>query len=227
MSGDTNIVGFACWFARICFTVRGVDLICSTTDLSCCLFDRRERLGQTPFGSRRSVSSWYQSRRVSHGVICYWDRSAEFVLLVKLLPEASKPKHRYLFVQEAWSFLLWRSNLSCWFRSDLSLFYYQYALLFTASRQSRSDFCWFPSRRSSSRWTFIRGVFVAWSIYPVSSYSTFPARADRANICDRACFWIAGRVARSRTEPVWGWVVSARALLLAIDLESWGVVISL
>jgi hypothetical protein len=32
MSGDTNIVGFACWFARIYFVVRGVDLICSTTE---------------------------------------------------------------------------------------------------------------------------------------------------------------------------------------------------
>jgi hypothetical protein len=32
MSGDTNIVGFACWFARICFAVRGVDLISSTTE---------------------------------------------------------------------------------------------------------------------------------------------------------------------------------------------------
>jgi hypothetical protein len=67
MSGDTNIVGFACWFIRICFVVRGVDLICSTNDLSCYLFDRRERLGQTPFGSRWSASSWYQICRVSHG----------------------------------------------------------------------------------------------------------------------------------------------------------------
>jgi hypothetical protein len=67
MSGDTNIVGFACWFVRICFAIRGVDLIYSTTDLACCLFDRRERLGQTPFGSRWSASSWYQICRVSHG----------------------------------------------------------------------------------------------------------------------------------------------------------------
>jgi hypothetical protein len=35
--------------------------------LSCCLFDRRERLGQTPFGSCWSVSSWYQICRVYHG----------------------------------------------------------------------------------------------------------------------------------------------------------------
>jgi hypothetical protein len=73
------------WFRSVSTRVIEERSVWSISDwvlllLSCCSFDRRERLGQNPFGSCWSVSSWYQICRVFHGGSC-WDLSAKFDLL--------------------------------------------------------------------------------------------------------------------------------------------------
>jgi hypothetical protein len=102
-----------------CYTMRGSwfrsvstwgvqeGLIWSVSNLilllfSCCSFDRRERLGQTPFGSRLSVSSWYQIHRVSHGdfsteIYCS-DWSAEISTLVRTICCRRRPSQHTGFV---------------------------------------------------------------------------------------------------------------------------------
>jgi hypothetical protein len=178
MSGDTNIVGFACWFERICFAVCGIDLICSMTDLSCCLFDRRERLGQTPFGSCWSLSSWYQIRWVSHG-----DFSATIYLLRLSICwflfkdwRSTSPSVESLFVASSVLFCLHRSDPPPGVqRAHFALF-----------RSISSD--WIdPRSQACFPWSIFEGVprlhySCSWSrsgsIYPVSSYSTFSCQGQ-------------------------------------------------
>jgi hypothetical protein len=80
--------------------------------------DHRERLGQTPFGSRWSISSWYQICRVSHG-----DFSTEIYLLRSIRSSLFKDWQSYLlpeaicqdtglFIWFCWEFCCrrWSSN---------------------------------------------------------------------------------------------------------------------